>query len=106
MRFATRCLLWSFVPVAFLLLGSFWATQKLVEMTVRDGLRASLRQTHVSIAHVRSKSELQNSRFLRNLGENPSLKAGLQLLRSEPGNSAARFTVQDQFRDCCNSLAV
>jgi HD-GYP domain-containing protein (c-di-GMP phosphodiesterase class II) len=104
MRFATRTFLFSFVPFAFLLMGSFWAIQKLVESTVRNGLRISLRQTHDSIARVRSKSELQNSRFLRVVGENSSLKAGLQLLLSERKSGAARLTVEDQLRDICNTL--
>ncbi len=104
MRFATRTFLFSFVPFAFLLMGSFWTIQKLVESTVRNGLRSSLRQTHDSIARVRSKSELQNSRFLRVVGENPSLKAGLQLLLVERKSGAARLTVEDQLREICNML--
>src|SRR5437763_672618 len=104
MRFATRTFLFSFVPFAFLLMGSFWAIQKLVESTVRDGLRSSLRQTHDSIARVRSKSELQNSRFLRVVGENATLKAGLQLLMAERKSGDARLTVEDQLRDICETL--
>ena len=104
MRFATRTFLWSFVPFAFLLMGSFWATQKLVEFKVRNGLRDSLRQTHESIARVRSKSELQNSRFLRIVGENTSLKAGLQLLLAEKKGRDARLTVEDQLRDMCQTM--
>ena len=34
MRFVTRTFLWSFIPFVILLLGSFWAIQKLVEYTV------------------------------------------------------------------------
>jgi putative nucleotidyltransferase with HDIG domain len=104
MRFATRTFLLSFIPFVVLLLGSFWAIQKLVEHTVRDGLRSSLRQTHVSMARVRSHSELQNSRFLKILGENASLKAGLQLLLAAPKNSEARRTVEDQLREICENL--
>src|SRR3954463_9295788 len=104
MRFATRTFLFSFVPFAFLLTGSFWAIQKMVESTVRDGLRTSLRHTHDSIARVRTKSELQNSRFLRVVGENATLKAGLQLLLSERNSSSARLTVEDQLRDICATL--
>jgi HD-GYP domain-containing protein (c-di-GMP phosphodiesterase class II) len=104
MRFATRTFLWSFIPFVILLLGSFWAIQKLVEHTVRDGLRTSLRQTHVSVARVRANSELQNSRFLKILGENPSLKAGLQLLLAAPKNGDARRTVEDQLREICERL--
>jgi putative nucleotidyltransferase with HDIG domain len=104
MRFATRTFLWAFIPFVFLLLGSFWTIQKLVEHTVRDGLRLSLRQTHASVARVRSHSELQNSRFLKILGENASLKAGLQLLLAAPKNGEARRTVEDQLREICEKL--
>jgi putative nucleotidyltransferase with HDIG domain len=104
MRFATRTFLWSFIPFMVLLLGSFWAIQKLVEHTVRDGLRFSLRQTHVSMARVRANSELQNSRFLKILGENASLKAGLQLLLAAPKSGDARRTVEDQLREICAKL--
>jgi putative nucleotidyltransferase with HDIG domain len=104
MRFATRTFLWSFIPFAVLLMGSFWAIQKLVESTVRERLRSSLRETHTSIARVRSKSELQNSRFLRVLGENAALKAGLQLVLAERSSSEARLTVEDQLREICNTL--
>src|SRR5882724_3993121 len=104
MRFATRTFLWSFVPFAVLLLGAFWQTQRFVGLTVREGVRSSLRQTHASIARVRSKSELQDSRFLRILGENASLKAGLQLLNAEPSSAEARRTVEEQLRDLCQVL--
>jgi HD-GYP domain-containing protein (c-di-GMP phosphodiesterase class II) len=104
MRFATRTFLWSFLPFALLLMVSFWTVQKLVEFKVRDGLRSSLRQTHASIARVRSKGELQNSRFLRIVGENTSLKAGLQLLLAEHRNAAARLTVEDQLREMCATM--
>jgi len=106
MRFATRTFLWSFIPFAFLLLGTFWTIEKLVDHTVRDGLRSSLRQTHVSIARVRSESELQNSRFLRMLGENATLKAGVKLLVAEPKQGDARLTVEDQLLDICETLHV
>jgi HD-GYP domain-containing protein (c-di-GMP phosphodiesterase class II) len=106
MRFATRAFLWSFGPFALLLFGSFWNIRKLVELTVRDGIRTSLRQTHESIAYVRSKSELQNSRFLRIVGENVSLKAGLQLLNAEAANAEARLTVEDQLRETAEALGV
>src|SRR3954468_17184511 len=104
MRFATRTFLWSFIPFAILLMGSFWFIQKLVEITVRSELRSSLRQTHESIARVRSKSEIQNSRFLRVVGENTSLKAGLQLLLAERRSRAARLTLEDQLREMCDTM--
>src|SRR5579862_7915607 len=104
MRFATRTFLWSFLPFALLLSGSFWAIQQLVEHTVRAGLRTSLRESHLSIARVRSKMELQDSRFLKILGENASLKAGMQLLLADPKSGVARLTVEDQLREICNTL--
>lgn len=104
MRFATRTFLWSFVPFAILLLGSFWAMQKEVVSTVRSGLRRSLRDEQVSIARLHSKSELQNSRFLRIVGENATLKAGIQLLLANRKSAEARLTVEDQLRDISETL--
>ena len=63
-----------------------------------------MRQTHVSMARVRSHSELQNSRFIKILGENASLKAGLQLLLASPKTTEARRTVEDQLREICEKL--
>jgi len=104
MRLATRIFLWSFVPFACFLLGSFWNIQRLVQLTVREGVRSSLRQTHRSIAGLRSKGELQNSRFLRILGENATLKAGMQLLTAAPGSADGRRTVEDQLRELYGTL--
>jgi putative nucleotidyltransferase with HDIG domain len=104
MRFRTRAFLLCFVPFALLLTGSFWAIQKLVKSTVRDGLRTSLRENHVSIARLRARSDLQNSRFLKVAGENASLKAGLELLASYPTNAEARQTVEDQLRESCQQM--
>ena len=104
MRFATRTFLWSFIPFALLLMGSFWAIQTKVVLTVRNGLRTSLREKQVSIARLRSKSELQNSRFLRIVGESAALKAGVQLLLADPKSGDARLTVEDQLREICEML--
>ena len=95
MRFRTRAFLLCFVPFALLLTGSFWAIQRLVKSTVRDGLRTSLRENHRSIARLREQSDIRNNRFLRIAGENASLKAGLQLLASYPDNAEARETVEE-----------
>src|SRR5882757_1678090 len=104
MRFATRTFLWSFIPFAFLLTGSFWAIQRMTVSSVRDELRSSLRRTQISMANVRSKSEIQNSRFLRVVGDNAPLKAGLQLMASDTDNGDARRTVEDQLREICEAL--
>jgi len=104
MRFRTRAFLLCFVPFALLLAGSFWTIQKLVQSTVRDGLRTSLRENHLSIARLHSRSDLQNSRFLKVVGENASLKAGLQLLASFPDDDAAKQTVEDQLQEMCEQM--
>jgi putative nucleotidyltransferase with HDIG domain len=99
MRFRTRAFLICFVPFAILLAASFWMVQRFVQSTVHDGLRASLRENKLAIARVNAKAELQSSRFLKIAGENASLKAGMQLLGSQPDSSAARMTVEDQLRE-------
>ena len=99
MRFRTRAFLICFVPFAILLTASFWMVQRFVQSTVRDGLRASLRENELEIAGVNAKADLQNSRFLKIAGENASLKAGMQLLLSHPDSLAARMTVEDQLRE-------
>jgi HD-GYP domain-containing protein (c-di-GMP phosphodiesterase class II) len=98
-RFRTRAFLISFIPFAVLLALSFWSIQDLVQSTVRDGLRNSLRENQLAIAHIHAKVDLQNSRFLNVAGENPALKAGMQLLQSSTDREAARRTVEDQLRE-------
>ncbi len=104
MRFRTRAFLLCFVPFALLLAGSFWTIQKLVKSTVRDGLRTSLVENLRSVARLRARSDLQNSRFLKVVGENASLKAGMQLLATYPTDSSARETVEDQLRELCQQM--
>jgi HD superfamily phosphohydrolase YqeK len=104
MRFRTRAFLLCFVPFALLLTISFFMIQNLVQATVREGLRAGLRANHLAVARARSKNELQNSRFLRVVGENAGLKAGMQLILFEPDSMAARRTVEDQLRELCGQM--
>jgi HD-GYP domain-containing protein (c-di-GMP phosphodiesterase class II) len=98
-RFRTRVFLLCFVPFAALLSASFWMIQRSVQSTVRDGLRTSLRENQLAIARIHAQSDLQNSRFLKVAGDNSALKAGIELLLSEPGGDAARRTVEDQLRE-------
>lgn len=96
MRFQTRAFLISFVPLAILLAGSSWVMQRVVQTTVRDGIRSSLRQSQLAIGRIQAHSGLQNSRFLRVMGDNAALKAGLELLSDEVDGDGARRTVEDQ----------
>src|SRR5580693_959505 len=104
MRFRTRAFLLCFVPFALLLAGSFWAIQKQVKSTVREGLRKSLVDNQLAVARLRARSDLQNSRFLKVVGENASLKAGLQLLSTYPADTAATRTVEDQLQELCQRM--
>ncbi len=98
-RLRTRAFLICFVPFAALLAFAFWMTQDLVENTVKGELRRSLRQNQVAIARIHGKTDLESSRFLKVAGENPALKAGMQLLLQNAGNPSARRTVEDQLRE-------
>src|SRR3978361_294015 len=104
MRFRTRAFLLTFVPFALLLSASFWAIQTLVQATVRDSVRTSLRQNHESTARLHARNELQNSRFLKIVGENAELKAGLQLANANPASADARRTVEDQIIELCGRM--
>lgn len=104
MRFRTRAFLCCFVPFALLLAGSFWMIQRLVQSTVRDGLRTSMRENHQAVERLRSKSDLQSSRFLKVAGENAELKAGVQLMLQYPANRDARRTLEEQLGDLCERM--
>jgi len=111
MRFQTRAFLFSFVPFAVLLAASFFIAQKLVQSTVRDELRGSLRENQLSMALEQSKADIQNSRFLKIAGESAALKAAMQSFHPESGDpksgdkdqpnsesDSARVAIEDQLR--------
>jgi HD-GYP domain-containing protein (c-di-GMP phosphodiesterase class II) len=99
MRFQSRAFFLCFIPFTLLLSASFWMVQRFVQSTVREGLRTSMRENQLAIAHIHAKSDLQNNRFLKVAGENAALKAGMQLLLSQPHSATARGTVEDQLRE-------
>lgn len=105
MRFATRAFLWSFLPFAALLAGSFWAVRNAALSAVREALRTSMRDNQVTLVREREQSESRNTRILRVAAENPALKAGLQLLATErSARDAARRTVEDQLSEICDTM--
>ena len=131
MRFATRTFLSSFVPFAILLAVSFWAIRVSVISTVRDGLRASVRDNQVALSREQARNQARDRKWLQGVAESSTLKAGLQLLYTErvgaPTNQSrksveeqahnavldlaystaqdqARNTVQDQLSEICDSL--
>jgi putative nucleotidyltransferase with HDIG domain len=108
MRFATRTFISSFVPVALLLTISFWYIRASVVATVRDDLRASVRDNQVALAREQARDQLRDRKWLQSVGENPSLKAGLKLLATErPGTSSdqPRKSIEEQARNRVLDLA-
>jgi len=105
-RFQTRAFLYSFVPFAALLAASFFLAQKLVQTTVRDELRGSLREHQLSMVREQSKTDFQNSRLLKIAGESAALKAAMHLFDPVPGDDdqpnsetdTARGAMEDQLR--------
>ncbi len=131
MRFATRTFLSSFVPFALLLAVSFWAIRTSVIATVRDGLRASVRDNQVALAREQARNQVRDRKWLQGVADSSTLKAGLQLLYTERAGAPAdqshksvqeqvhnavldlaystsqdqaRNTVQDQLSEICDSL--
>ncbi|HEY6342920.1 MAG TPA: HD-GYP domain-containing protein [Bryobacteraceae bacterium] len=104
MRLGARTFLWSFVPVALLLTGSFWTVQRLVVREVRQEFRASVRETQSSLARMRSAAEQRNRRILKVVAENPALKNGLQLALQRRGDAEARRTLEDQLMEMGEEL--
>jgi len=105
MRFATRAFLWSFLPFAALLAGSFWAVRTAALSAVREALRTSVRDNQVTLVREREQSESRNTRILRVAAENPALKAGLQLLATErSARETARRTIEDQLSEICDTM--
>ena len=88
-----------FIPFVALLGVSFLVTRELVVTTVRQETHTSLSDNQLAIARIHAKSDLQNSRFLKIAGENPTLKAGIDLMRNHPGDPGARRTLEDQLRE-------
>jgi putative nucleotidyltransferase with HDIG domain len=105
-RFQTRAFLYSFIPFAALLAASFFLAQKLVQTTVRDELRGSLREHQLSMAREQSKTDFQNSRLLKIAGESAALKTAMHLFDPVPGDDdqpnsetdTARGMMEDQLR--------
>jgi putative nucleotidyltransferase with HDIG domain len=104
MRLATRTFLWSILPFAALLAGSFYAVQDRVLLKVREKLQSSVKQTLASLANMRSRAELRDSRMLRVVSQNPALKAGVQLMLGDPRDPQARATVEDQLLEIGGEL--
>jgi HD-GYP domain-containing protein (c-di-GMP phosphodiesterase class II) len=91
------------VPLIVLLSGGSWAVERAVVSIVHNGLRSIFRDNQASVARLQLHNERQSKRYLRIVGENAALKAGLQLLLADPNSDEARLTVEDQLREICSA---
>jgi hypothetical protein len=105
MRLATRTFLWSILPFALLLAGSFYAVENRVLLKVRQNLQSSVKQTQESLASMRSRTEQRDSRVLRVVSQNPALKAGVQLMLGDRRDPQARATLEDQLLEIGGELS-
>lgn len=97
--FALRVFLTTFLPVALLLCLSFAAVRWLVQDRIKENLRASLRNSHEFVTRIRANYDIQNNKLLAVVAANPSLKAGMELVRQQGGSSqedSARKTLDEQ----------
>src|SRR5947209_15844556 len=97
MRFVRRTFLWVFFQFLAMMGLNFWLIRASVTSAVREGLRETVLQNQKQLADERARVEQHMSRILGVVAENPSLKAGLQLMLDERAKPAdARRTVEDQ----------
>jgi hypothetical protein len=102
-----RAFLFAFVPMALTLVLSFFVIGRAVESRIKDRLRASLQETETLISRRESASSAQVYRALSAVSENPSLKAGIGLLRENRDprfQEEARETLARQLERMGNSL--
>ena len=102
-----RAFLFAFIPMALTLVLSFFVVGRAVESRITDRLRASLQETETLISRRESASSAQVYRALAAVSENPSLKAGIGLLRENRDprfQEEARETLARQLERMGNSL--
>src|SRR6185295_4295489 len=78
---ATRAFLFAFIPMVLTLVLSFVLVSKIAEGRIRSRLRESLQKTEAVLSRSEADYSQRNLRTLSALTENPSLKAGIGLLR-------------------------
>ncbi len=104
MRFSTRTFLFSSAPNIALLIAAFFFIENLTVTALTNDTKRSLRQTQLTIAHSRARSEAESVRLLKIVSENAPLKAAMQLMALERDNPDAKRTLEDQLREICVPL--
>jgi putative nucleotidyltransferase with HDIG domain len=106
MTLAGRVFLWMAVPTGTLLVAGFVAAGYTIEERVKDQVRQAQRDSESRLRRVREDFALRNRRLLGALAENPSLKAGLGLLRAGLKRADVRRTLEDQMIELADPLSV
>ena len=96
MRLTTRTFLYTFVPIAILMTGSFWAVEMLVSVAVRSSLRNTLRDHQAAVERVRARSERHSRKALGALAENAQLQAVLRALLADRTAEEPRIATESQ----------
>jgi HD-GYP domain-containing protein (c-di-GMP phosphodiesterase class II) len=105
MRLGVRTFLYSVVPLAALMLATFWGMEHIIGSVIHYGLRSALRDQQILYTRMQVQNDEQNRRYLRILGENATLKAGLQLVEANDGETA-RLTLEDQLVELCQTAGL
>src|SRR4051812_40781355 len=105
MRLGVRTFLYSVVPLAALMLATFWGMEHIIGSVTHYGLRSALRDQQILYTRMQVQNDEQNRRYLRILGENATLKAGLQLIEANDGETA-RLTLEDQLAELCQTAGL
>lgn len=93
------------MPFTILLATIFWVINLAATETVRDGLRRAVRDNQDVLARFEARSHDREGRILEGVAQNPTLKAGLELLTNEDrAPEQARNTVRDQLSEIADSL--
>ncbi|MBV8730098.1 MAG: hypothetical protein JO336_09845, partial [Acidobacteriia bacterium] len=105
MRFATRILVGSFVPFTVLLAVAFYIVNTAAVNSVREAVRAGVRDNQLAVRALWARSDNREQRILQGVADSPVLKAGLELIASNGlAEEQARNTVRDQLSEISEAL--
>lgn len=103
---ATRAFLFAFIPMVLTLVVSFVLVSKAVDVRIKDRLRENLQKTEAVLSRREADYTQRNLKVLATLTENPSLKAGIGLLRESRKDlqEQAHETLANQLKAMGDSL--
>jgi len=106
MPIAARILGIAILPVMLALGGGFWLLTLTLTESVKSGARETIAEVQRSHSRLWAESDAVQQAAAATVAENPSLKAGVVLLRQAAGRSEdARATVADQLLEVHQGLA-